>query len=370
MSPGRRPAPEQLLILHAALDPPARAREAWEAWRVKVDFDEIDRGSLQLLPLVFRNLGPEALDHDVAGRLKGVFRLSWSRNQFLLERAAMAIGRLEGAGIATMAIGGATLALLSYSEPGLRPLEIVALLVPLERADEAIEALSKGGWAPEVESAEGLPGARHSLGFADGAGGRVELRWHANWQPAGETELWRAADELELAGTLTRAPCAADRLLLACVEGTPWNPLPDFPWAADAIATIDAAGQRLDWDRLVVEAGRRKLTPAIAPALRLLAEEFGAAVPAEAIERLEAAPVSRRQRAAYRAARRRAGPLRTLRMVRHRHRLLAELDALPDREGFVSFAQRFWRLDSPWRLPGKAAEALFRRSRGADRSAV
>jgi hypothetical protein len=282
----------------------------------------------------------------------------------------VAIEQLEGAGIETMALGGATLALLSYRDPGLRPLEEVGMLVPTKRAGEAIEALVEAGWYPEVEPTEGLIRAHHSLRLADPAGGRVGLHWSSLWLPADDEGLWRTSISVALAGAATRAPCAADRLLIACLEGDPWNPLPSFPWAADAFATLNAAGESLDWDRLVAEAARRRLTVAMGSALRYLIEELGAPVPAEAIGRLEAVPVTRRERAAYRAAAGGDTPLRTLRMVRHRHRLLGRLDAVPDREGFASFAQRFWRLESPWRLPGRAAEALLRRSRGAGRSAV
>jgi hypothetical protein len=369
MSPGHRPDPAQTLILHAALDPPPRAREAWEAWRAQTDFDEIDHGSLRLLPLVLRNLGPRALDGEIAARLKGVYRLGWSRDQLLLQRAALAIEGLEGAGVRTMALGGAALALASYPEPGLRPFEDVALLVPIERADEAIELLERGGWTPEAEGGRSSS-AHHSLRFADREGGRVELRWFSLWLPAGDAELWRRSIAMELAGAATRAPCAEDRLLLACHEGNPWNPLPPFSWVADAITTLEAAAGRLDWDRVVDEAERRRLTVATGQALRLLAGEFGAAVPPEAIERLVAAAPSRRERAAYRAAGGRPSPLRTLRMVRYRHRLLGELDEAPAPGGFLSFAQRTWRLDSRRRLPGRAARALIRRSRGAGRSAV
>jgi hypothetical protein len=371
MSPGNRPTREQLLVLHAALDEPPRARAAWEAWREAVDFDDIDPGSLRLLPLVYRNLGPDGFDPEVAGRLKGVYRLAWSRNHLLFGRAAAAIERLGGAGIETMALGGAALALVSYRDIGLRPIEDVDLLVPIDRAGEAIEALVQGGWAPEAEPWEGLISAHHSLRLADAGGGRVDLHWFSLWLPADDAPLWRASVPVELAGASTRVPGPADRLLLACLEGTPWNPLPAFPWAADAITAIEAAGSSLDWDRLASEAARRGLTVAVASALRHLDEELGAPVPAETIERLEAGPASRRERAAYRAARRGDNPLRTLRMVRHRHRLLGELDrGGRSHGGFLSFAQRFWRLDSPWQLPGRAAGAVLRRARGAGRSAV
>src|SRR5690349_14524715 len=98
---GNKPMPEQLLVLHAALDPAPDALRAWQQWRRAVDFDDVDHGSTRLLPLVYRNLGPDSFDAEVAGRLKGLYRRAWSHSQLIFKRAAGAIALLEGAGIET-----------------------------------------------------------------------------------------------------------------------------------------------------------------------------------------------------------------------------------------------------------------------------
>lgn len=373
MSPalGNTPAAEQLLVLHAALGEPPAALQAWQRWRGVVDFDEIDHGSTRLLPLVYRNLGPDSFDPEVAGRLKGLYRRSWSHNQLLFRRAAEAIAVLEAKGIDTLVIKGASLALLSYGDVGVRPMDDADVLVPVARAVEAIAVLSAAGWSPEHADPLAWTEVHHSLGFAGPEGGHVDLHWFALWQPARDEELWRASVPVELAGAMTRAPCAPDQLLLACVHGTPWSPLPPFRWIADAATVIRSAGGSLDWDRLVAEARRRRVTVATAAALAYLGEEFGVAVPAAVLDRLRAAPTTRHERAAFRAACRPDGPLRTLRMAWDRYRRLRDLDTgAPRPAGFARFARRFWGLDSVWQLPLHAARALSRRrGRGAVRSA-
>jgi hypothetical protein len=363
---GNRPTAEQLLVLHAALDEPPAALRAWERWRGAVEFDEIDHGSLRLLPLVYRNVGSDAFDDEVTGRLKGAYRLSWSRNQLLFRRAAEAIGVLAGAGIETMVLKGASLALLSYGDIGVRPMDDVDVLVPLPRTAEAIRALNAAGWSGEKEDPLGWAQVHHSMGLAGPNGGNVDLHWFALWQPARDDELWRASVTMELAGVATHAPCDADHLLLACVHGTPWSPLPPFRWIADAIAVIRRAGDRLDWDRLVSEAERRRLTVATAAALAYLREEFAAPVPASPLERLRAASASRHERVAFRAACRADSPTRTLRMAWDRYRRLRDLDTgVPAPGSFPAFARRFWDLGSVWELPLHGARAFARR-RGSD----
>ncbi|MFP5389111.1 MAG: nucleotidyltransferase family protein [Thermoleophilia bacterium] len=368
---GNRPTAEQLLVLHAALDPAAAAATAWRRWRAAVEFDDIDHGSTRLLPLVYRNLGADAFDAEVAGRLKGLYRRSWSHNQLIFKRAAEAISVLADAGIETLLTKGASLALLSYGDVGVRPMDDVDVLVPLDRTTEAIEALSAAGWKPDHANPAAWTRVHHSLGFAGPDAGEVDLHWFSLWQPASDEPLWAASAPLELAGVATRAPCPADQLLLACVHGTPWSPLPPFRWIADAVTVIRSAGEQLDWTRLVAEAERRRVTVAGAAALDYLNEEFGVAVPQGVLAALRAAPATRHERAAFRAACHPDSPLRTLRMAWDRYRRLRDLDTgAPAPGSFVGFARRFWGLESAWQLPLHGARALSRRrERGVARSA-
>ncbi|HEX6754067.1 MAG TPA: nucleotidyltransferase family protein [Solirubrobacterales bacterium] len=359
---GNRPTPEQLLVLHAALDEPQAAVTAWESWRAAVEFDDVDGGSMRLLPLAYRNLGPDAFDAEVAGRLKGLYRRAWSQNQLLFKRAAEAIGALEAAGIETLVTKGASLALLSYGDVGARPMDDADVLVPIARTREAIEILAAAGWRADHDDPLAWTQVHHSLGFVGPGGGNVDLHWFALWQPARDDELWKAAVPMKLAGVATRAPCPADQLLLACVHGTPWSPLPPFRWIADAVMTVRAAGEGLDWDRVAEEAERRQLTVATLTALAYLRDEFDLPVPRRLSDRLSAAPASRHERAAFRAAGRPDSPVRTFRMAWDRYRRLRDLDTgAPAPAGFVSFARRFWGLESAWRLPLHAGRAFSRR---------
>lgn len=368
---GNRPAPEQLLVLHAALDEPVPALRAWERWRAAVEFDDVDHGSARLLPLVYRNLGPDSFDGEVAGRLKGLYRRAWSHNQLLFRWAAEAVELLERAGIETLVIKGASLATISYRDAGVRPMDDADVLVPLPRAGEAIEALAAAGWSCEQDDPLAWTEVHHSLNYARAGGGSIDLHWFSLWQPARDEELWRGAVPMELAGVATRAPCAADQLLLACVHGTPWSPLPPFRWIADAVTVIRAAGEGLDWERVAAEAERRHLTVATAAALAYLRAEFDAPVPPPVLARLEAAPATRHERAAFHAAGKPDSPTRTLRMAWDRYRRLRDLDtgaAVP--ASFPSFARRFWGLGSVWQLPLHGVRAFARqRGRGAARSA-
>jgi hypothetical protein len=368
---GNLPDAAQLLVLHAALDQPAPARAAWERWRATVEFDEIDHGSQRLLPLVYRNIGADGFDPEVAGRLKGLYRLAWSRNQILFKRAADAIRLLGEAGIETLVLKGASLSLLSYADMGVRPMDDVDVLVAPTRAADAVAVLAAAGWQPEKDDPAAWARVHHSMGIAGPEGGNLDLHWFSLWQSAGDRPLWEAAVPMSIAGVETLAPAPADQLLLACVHGTPWSPLPPFRWIADAVQVIGSEPRDFDWDRLVAEARRRRLTVAAAAALNFLADEFAVTVPGEVRGALAAVPSSRRERSAFRAACRPDSPTRTLRMAWDRYRRLRDLDTgAPKPDGFLSFATGFWGLGSVWELPLHAARSVSRRRvRGAARSA-
>jgi Uncharacterised nucleotidyltransferase len=366
---GNRPDSEQLLLLHAALDEPSAAAAAWQRWTETVDLNRVDPATLRLLPLAYTRLpelhqilGPAGREFDaVRGGLREMYRGSWQRNQILFSRAGEAIASLSRAGIETMVLKGASLAVLAYGDGGARPMDDVDLLVPAARREEAFELLASAGWRAARPEPREWAQVHHSLGYSRNDGGEIDLHWFSLWQPADEAELWRSSVPFELAGLTTRAPCAPDQLLLACVHGTPWSRLPAFRWIADAMVLIRAEGS-FNWDRVAAEAERRQLTVPTGAALAYLREEFAAPVPEALLTRLDAAPASHHERAAFRAAGRPDSPGRTLRMAWDRYRRLRDLDTgMSPPSSFVDFARRFWGLDSAWQLPLHAARSLRRR---------
>jgi hypothetical protein len=244
----------------------------------------------------------------------------------------------------------------------------VDVLVPHARAAEAIETLSVAGWTAESDDPLSRIEAHHSVNLAGPDGGNVDLHWFALWQPASDEPLWAASVPMEIAGAATRAPCAADQLLLVCAHGVPWSRFPSFRWIADALVAVRRAGDALDWDRLAAEAKRRRLTVAVAASLAFLREEFEAPVPASLLLRLDAVPAARHERAAFHAAGRSESPVRTLELAWDRYRRLRDLDTgAPRPRSFLSFARRFWGLDSARQLPLHAVRTICRR-RGVARS--
>ena len=360
--PSPRPTSHQMLLLQAALVGEEEAVASWREWRRSAEFDEAGWEQFQLLPVVARNLPEGELDPEVAGRIAGLVRLTWSRNQLLFHAAGDAVAALEEAGISPLVLKGAALAELAYGDAGARPMFDVDLLVPPARAREAMAVLGEAGWASSYPDPAGRIRVHHSVDLSRPPGGELDLHWQSLWLAADDRPLWDAAVPLRLGDTEARAVGAADNLLIVCAHGLPWAEVPAIRWIADATTLIRTA--EVDWDRFEAEARRRRLAIWAAVALRFLREELGIAeVPAVVVEELAAEPASRAERTALASALRPDSPLRTYRLARERHRRLRDMGAAETPIRFLPFAREFWGVDRTADLPLHAARRIRRAAR-------
>jgi hypothetical protein len=350
---------QQALLVAAVLEGEA-ARAAWSRWRAQSVLDEIDDASYRLLPQVYRNLVSLGEEDPWLGRLRGIYRYHWYRNQLLARTAAGALVPLEQAGIPTLVLKGAALARLHYGSIGARPMQDVDILVPRPRATEAMRALRAAGFTDEEASPDSRLDVLHGAGFnaPDGAG--VDLHWHALSQPArDDDDLWARSVPLELGGAATRALGPADQLVHVCVHGSIWNALAPIRWVADSLMVLRSSGDHVDWDGLVASARGRGCTLTLAAALDYLRTGLGAPVPERVVTELSRSPTSRVERCAYRVAHRPAPSVgRSATLIFDRYVRLRALGELPPGTSFVRFLARSRGLDHPRQLPGHAVRKL------------
>ncbi len=283
MSRGRAawlPTPRQLLLLRACLWQGEQALAAWAEWRsAEPDLAKVEPGSARLLPLLYRNLGPQLAGDPDAGWLKDAYRASWTANQLGLRVGRRAIYALQASGIEVLALKGAALIGSVYGDLGARPMGDVDLAVPPPRVGGAVRALQGAGLTAIEGDPERLLAARHSLAFRDPGGQEVDLHRGMLWHPGLDEEFWRGSVDAEVAGALVRILNPADQLLHVCAHGAAWNPVHPVRWAADAFKAIEAGDSRLDWPRVAAMASRGRLSAPTAEALDLLAEDLGRRFP-------------------------------------------------------------------------------------------
>jgi hypothetical protein len=286
------PRGAQELLLKAALLPGAACAEAFAKWMVSADIDHLDEGSFRLLPQLYRNLRAQGIQHPFLSRLKGIHHRAWYKNRVLFAEIVPVLKLFHGSDIPTMLLKGVPLAILHYQDAGARPMRDIDVLVPEEKAADAMRLLMQAGWTPELNTPPDLPAlymrARHAAGCKDREGREFDLHWHVlNWwpRPEADEEFWKNSVELDLQDVRTRTLDATDHLAHICAHAAEWQSTPAIRWVADAFMLVRSAAS-IDWDRIMRYARQRKLALFLAVSLSYLQEVLDAPVPRSVLEEL------------------------------------------------------------------------------------
>jgi len=388
-----RPTPDQELLLQACLLKGDDAVRAFDLWRARTDIDRLDHGSYRLLPLLYANLHDLGSTDPLTEKLKGVYRRTWYTNQLLFHRAAALVQALEEAGLKTLLFKGGALIPLHYKDPGLRPMGDFDVLVPTERATEAVRVLQRNGWRPRLLF-ETQRLSRDCAGFVSGGGQEVDLHWHLLEECCYEganQPFWDNAIPLSLNGIPTRALGAADHLFYVCVHGSRWKDVPPVRWVPDALAILggcrfdaadpghraaaepghraaagrDAPGRNaIDWNHILDLAVSRRLVLPVRETFNYLRDIFGAPIPSAVLETLGRESVTRSDRAVH-AILSRPQPhpgyfiVTWLFYARARRGMGAPRRVL----GFPRHLRNLWSLEHYWQMPGYVIGKLAERAR-------
>jgi len=369
------PNESQSLLLRAALCAGDDAVAAWRRWKAYAGERGLDDASYRLLPLVYRNLLAADIDEPLLSRMKGVYRRTWYRNQALLHAIADVIRLLDDAGIATIVLKGAALTAAYYRDYGLRMMNDVDVLVPTAARGRALDALDAAGWIPGYFPISALTNerldVRQSWGFHNGRGREFDLHWHvmaSDVRADADDVFWQHAEPLTVSGVATGTLSPTDHLLHICEHGMVPVAVPPVQWIADAVTILQAAGDRVDWERLAGQVKRRRLTLVARAALGYLSREWCAPVPLDWLGDLNTKSVSELERREFEV---RVNPSRWIGLyavdwIRYlRYRLWRDDGDLTRSLlwGFVEYDRRLEGLDRWWQLPWWSLVKLRRLAR-------
>jgi PST family polysaccharide transporter len=365
---GYRPTAVQEQLLLAALGDPDSAAEAWSVLPRDFSLDELEPGSFELIPLVYRNLAAARPDDPELPRLKGIYRRSWVKNNLLLGRTAEIARTLGNAGIPALFLEGPTHAARFYGDLALRPSSSVHVLVGPSDVAEASTLLERRAWSPRPGS-----GAYPDWRLLFDQGGNIcVLRSSLAFDYAGsgdqpsEESLWAAAESYPVGEIQALVPTPTDALLAAFVAGARYGPLPRTQWLTDAMMIL--RGPEVDWDRIIELAVTHGQHLRLRTALGCLLD-----LPVPVPERVHAAhdwlerrPATRRDRLAFELS---SGRLARRGGLPH---ALAELVAATEDEPLIRTAARIprhlrtrWSVEHRWQLPLAAGRRMLQAARRA-----
>lgn len=289
------PTEEQLLLLKACLYSDKRAIAFFEKWLTKVDLDAyIDHGSFRLLPLLYKNLLQLNYKGNRMNMLKGIYRKSWCQNQKILYDSAQVLAFFHQAGIETIVLKGVALSSMVYKDVGARPMADLDVLVPTQKAREAINLLCSNDW----EAAEEIPeeyldyNIRYgkSIGFVNPSDFECDIHWQPFYQSRSsskKTDFWNKKIPTTIFSVKTHSLSYEDMLIHSFVHGMIWNIEPPIRWIADAYFLIQSEHILLDWDYIIAQLKKYPVTLQFKNGLYYLKKEFEVEIPSSFLTALE-----------------------------------------------------------------------------------
>lgn len=277
--------PEDALLLRVLAAGPADAAAAWEQWQATQDLDQVTWRTMRLLAAVIARLDALGLAARDQPRLQGIRRFCWSNGQTKLARALPSLATLQNAGLPVLVLKGAAAIATGDASPADRYVGDIDLLVPPDRADEALDRLAGEGWQPQsggsIARVKGRHMARHhAVNMVRGRDGELDLHWSfllQNRAAGDDAALWATAEAARLGGHDIRCPAPAFRLLQALTQGAQWSSGNAADWAIDALALLRRPA--LDWALFEREVAVRNLGALVATTLGFLAGPVGVALP-------------------------------------------------------------------------------------------
>ncbi len=279
------------------------ALNAWCKWKSTTDVDQLDAGSLRLIPLLYRNLQAHGVEDDLMNKFKGIYRFTMYKNHMLLHSMRKVLAGFYDTGIQAMVLKGVALTLLHYRDYGLRPMGDFDVLIHEKDVATAINILRNLNWKPwqrlpKVLTPEYLSSTK-GCAFNNNRGEGLDLHWHvlleSCYQDA-DKDFWEGAVQTRSRDFSVYALNPTDQLLHTFVHGSMRNTVPTIRWVADAAFIMRTSQSEIDWDRLMTQASKRRLILPLKDTMHYLQDLLSLSTPPGVLQNMRAMPVSRTER--------------------------------------------------------------------------
>ena len=259
-----------------------------------------DQAAQQKLgPLAYHRLtaGLDALPipGPVRERLRTFYAVGQLRNTLLLRDAVHVIGALQAAGVPVMVLKGLHLAVQVYSEPGLRTMSDIDIMVPerdLAKAEHVMVGLGFGP-LPRPDLEEFCRRSNHLARLSRPKSVPVEVHWTIERPTSPFTidvdALWRRAQPIALGGLEVLALSPEDLLLHLCLH-TSYHHRFDrmaLKGLVDIDMVVAAFEGRLDWRQVARTARDWNAESYVYSTLRLATMILETPVPKAALASLD-----------------------------------------------------------------------------------
>lgn len=318
------PNREEKIFLDLLLGDDEHFLSRWQTWKEGVVFDDVDFATLRLLSLLYMRLRDAGIAHDTyIGRIRGVYRMVWARNQRLLKEISDISNVCRTHGVEVLLLKGLALLLRVYRDPAARFLGDGDILVKKKDVVKVCSILEERGWTctdPSVTSLnkmnyDGLFEVTHALTFRKGVGLEIEVHWHVFHveleralfrlltlrgprRIADESAYWQYARSVDLYDASVKMLSYEDMLVHVIVHGAEGNASHrTLRWVVDAVHLIRSVP--IDWDRVLERTRAGGHMVAMQYGITYLNDCAYVPIPHSFVDTLMQLPNSRRERIDY-----------------------------------------------------------------------
>ncbi len=331
----------------------------------ELSFYDLEVGSFELMPSIYRALLAAESTAPLMGRLKGIYRKSWVVSTMLLEKTKSLSEAFDAGDVRAVFLAGPVTGFRYYADTASRYSPVLEVLVGRDDRDRAASILARTGWTERNEPVH----ASDQRLFSSREGGSLSIRTRVA-PDFGQGEIAvdfppESTERFLMDGIAVRVPTPTESLLHVCATGARVGPTPDIQWLADA-AMIVRTGQ-VDWDRLVDRGVATHQVSRLVETLSYLAALPGPHAPEAVARSLARQPVSLRERTSYRLASGGPSIFGALPTILAGH--LAETRDRPLIHTFALLPAHLrdqWGLGHVWQLPGALARRTARKLRRVD----
>ena len=275
----------QELLLDALLGNGLRSDTHASKWAQSVNFDELDASSYRLIPALYSKCGKTDALKAHSGRMKGIFRYYFYRNNRFVARIRDTLAALASHGIDCIVFKGSSILIQYHSSVALRSFGDCDILIRQQDLIQAGNVLQDAGWTYRYDDHRWQTDT-HSHDYVDEAAAGFDLHWYALFESCEEDideGFWQRSKVIDWKGLAVRVLSPEDELLVAACNGIRDKLDVRTDWLYDA-DLIFKSKSGFDWRLFWQEARARALSDHLVTAMGLL-DRFVPGFPASEVER-------------------------------------------------------------------------------------
>lgn len=261
----------QEYLLGALLKNGLQSESHAKMWSQTVKFDELDASSYRLIPALYAKCGKTDALKNYSGRMKGIYRYYFYRNNRLIVRIRETLAALLKHDVDFIVFKGTSIVTQYHKSVALRSFGDCDVLIRKKDLIRAGNALRDAGWTYRYDEYRWQTDT-HSHDYVDEEAAGFDLHWYALFECCEDgidDGFWRRSRELDWKGLKLRVLSPEDEILVAACNGIRDRQNVRVDWLYDADLIFKSTPD-FDWGLFKDEARARNLSDYLVAPMALL----------------------------------------------------------------------------------------------------